>query len=81
MFLLDLRLLILVISFFINDLFSFIFLIMDKIYIFLNLNDVMCFMGNNTSNTVNTQIIHDDGSISNSIRSFLYMDQVVFDYD
>lgn len=77
--LLDLLLLILVISFFINDFFSIIFSIFDKIYGFINLNDVMCFMSNNVSNTsnvthtTNTQIIHDDGSWSNAIRSlFIY---------
>jgi hypothetical protein len=76
-------LLILVISFFINDLFSIIFSIIDKIYNFITLNDVVTFMNNvnnginSTSNTtpssINTQIIHDDGSWSNAIRSlFIY---------
>ena len=66
--LLDLLLVILVISFFINDFFNIYFLIIDKIYGFINLNDVVCFMSNNASNTsnvihsTNTQIIHDDGS-------------------
>jgi hypothetical protein len=66
--LLDLLLLILVISFFINDFFNFIFLIIDKINGIINLNDVVCFMSNNVTNTsnvvqsTNTQIIHDDGS-------------------
>jgi len=77
--LLDILLMILVISFFINDFFSIIFSIFDKIYGFVNLNEVMCFMSNNASNTstvvhtTNTQIIHDDGSWSNTIRSlFIY---------
>jgi len=77
--LLDLLLMILVISFFINDFFSIIFAIFDKIYGDINLNDVMCFMSNNVNNTstvshtTNTQIIHDDGSWSNAIRSlFIY---------
>ena len=77
--LLDCILLLLVISFFINDFFNIYFLIIDKIYGFINLNDVVCFMSNNASNTsnvihsTNTQIIHDDGSWSNAIRSlFIY---------
>jgi hypothetical protein len=65
---LDFLLVILVISFFINDFFNIYFLIIDKIYGFINLNDVVCFMNNNVTNTsnvvqsTNTQIIHDDGS-------------------
>jgi hypothetical protein len=79
--LLDLILLMLVISFLINDLFCIIFSIFDKIYNLISLNDIMCFMNNNTNNTstgvvhtnINTQIIHDDGSWSNAIRSlFIY---------
>ena len=72
-YLFDIVLLILVISFFINDLFHIIFSICYQIYNFFNFNDVFCFMNNNSSNTINTQIIHDDGSWSNAIRSlFIY---------
>ncbi len=78
-YLLDMILLILVVSYFINDFFNIYFLIIDKIYGFINLNEVMCFMSNNVSNAsnvtqnTNTQIIHDDGSWSNAIRSlFIY---------
>lgn len=77
--LLDILLVVLVISFFINDFFSIILSIFDKIYGFINLNDIMCFMSNNVGNTgnvtnsTNTQIIHDDESLSNAIRSlFIY---------
>jgi hypothetical protein len=67
-YLLDILLIILVVSSFINDFFNIYFLIIDKIYDFINLNEVMCFMSNNVSNAsnvtqnTNTQIIHDDGS-------------------
>ena len=68
---LDLLLLILVISFFINDFLTSIFLLIDKIYGFINLNEGVCLMSSNVS--TNTQIIHDDGSWSNTVRSiFIY---------
>jgi hypothetical protein len=77
--LLDIAFMILVISIFINDFFNIYFLISDKINDFINLNDVMCFMSNNVSSSsnvtqnTNTQIIHDDGSWSNAVRSlFIY---------
>lgn len=76
-FLLDMVLLILVISFFINDLFSIIFSILDKIYNYISINDVVTFMNNNglnatsNSSSTHTQIIHDDGSWSNAIRSLI----------
>lgn len=75
--LLDIILVVLVISFFINDFFNIYFSLFDKICNFINLNDTVCFINNNASNintvtnTTNTQIIHDDGSWSNAIRSLL----------
>jgi hypothetical protein len=80
-YLLDILLIFLVISSFINDFFNIYFLIFDKVYDLINLNDIMCFMNNSASNanvsnstqTTTTQIIHDDGSWSNAIRSlFIY---------
>ena len=78
---LDIMLLILVVTIFFNDLFYFIISIYGKIS---NIsNDIVCFMSSNSNNvtnttssmthSVNTQIIHDDGSWSNAIRSlFIY---------
>jgi uncharacterized membrane protein YcgQ (UPF0703/DUF1980 family) len=78
---LDIILLVLAISFLINDVHSIILSLIDKTYEIFNFNDVMSFMTTNVNNdvsnvppnTINTQIIHDDGSWSNAIRSlFIY---------
>lgn len=72
------------ISFFINKLFNLIIWVFETKFVAFNLNDVICFMNNsNTSDTntvvntvtqsTTTQIIHNDGSWSNAIRSlFIY---------
>lgn len=77
--LLDIILVVMVFSFFINDFFNLYFSLFDKICSFTHLNEAVYFMSNNASNvntvtnTTNTQIIHDDGSWSNAIRSlFIY---------
>jgi hypothetical protein len=82
-YLFDIILIIFVISYFINDFFNIYFFIIDQIYGLINLNEVIFFMAENGTNAsanasnmsqnVNTQIIHDDGSWSNAIRSlFIY---------
>ncbi len=75
--LLDLVFMSMVLYFFITQLLGGIILILNKINI--NLEDIVSFMSNNQSSitqnstSTNTQIIHDDGSWSNAIRSlFIY---------
>jgi len=83
MVLFDLILLVLVISFFIHDLWSILFSIIDRLFA-LDFMDSLCNMSSNAStssvstassatNETKTIIIHDSGNISNSIRSlFIY---------
>lgn len=72
------------ISFFINKLFNLIIWVFETKFVAFNLNDVICFMNNSNTSDINTvvntvtqstttQIIHNDGSWSNAIRSlFIY---------
>nr|YP_009653005.1 hypothetical protein [Laccaria amethystina]QCG70063.1 hypothetical protein [Laccaria amethystina] len=83
--LLDFLFLILVISFFINKLINIIIWVLETKFTDFNLDNIICFMSDNINNTPNisntntitqsttTQIIHNDGSWSNAIRSlFIY---------
>ena len=86
--LLDFLFIILVIFFFINKLFNLIIWVFETKFAAFNVNDVMCFMNNSNASDTNTvantvtqvqtqstttQIIHNDGSWSNAIRSlFIY---------
>ena len=82
----DIFFFVLVISFFINDLYCGIFCVIDKIFHIYDINDLISYMNNNTNNSINaasnaasnsntthTHILHDDSSWSNAIVSlFLY---------
>jgi hypothetical protein len=71
----DIIIIFLVVSLLIHNLWDIIFSLIYRIFDLFSDTNVLCNMsssGNNSSNTT-TQVIHNDGSISNSIRSlFIY---------
>src|ERR1700726_69899 len=71
----DIIIIFFVVSFFIHDFWDIIFSLIYRIFDLYSDTNIFCNMtsiGNNSSNTT-SQVIHNDGSISNSIRSlFIY---------